>query len=74
MLLIRNDALEVPFAKIIVTPNVTMFQQSRCSVPICSQLGTKKILVNHALKLADRFRVSDDGPVLEDKKFIRMLS
>ena len=31
-------------------------------MPICNQLGTKKILVNHAVKLADRFRVSDVGP------------
>ena len=39
-----------------------MFRQNQCQVPICSRLGTKSINVSNAKKLADRFRVSDDGP------------
>ena len=37
-----------------------MFRQ--CQVPICPHLGIKSIKVSNAKKLADRFRVSDDGP------------
>ena len=39
-----------------------MFRQNQCQVPICSRLGTKSINVSNAKKLADRFRVADDGP------------
>ena len=39
-----------------------MFRQNQCSVPICLHLGTKSINVSNAKKLAERFRVSDDGP------------
>ena len=39
-----------------------MFRQNQCHVPICSRLGTKSINVSNAKKLAERFRVSDNGP------------
>ena len=40
-----------------------MFRQNQCHVPICDRLGTKPINVRSGLKLAERFRVSDDdGP------------
>ena len=39
-----------------------MFRQHQCHVPICPHLGIKSINVSNAKKLADRFRVSDDGP------------
>ena len=40
-----------------------MFRQNQCHVPICTRLGTKPINVRSGLKLAERFRVSDDdGP------------
>ena len=38
-----------------------MSQQNQCCVPICSRLGTNPINVSNTKKLADRFRVSDDG-------------
>ena len=39
-----------------------MSRQNQCSVPICLHLGTKSISVSNAKKLAERFRVTDDGP------------
>ena len=39
-----------------------MFRQNQCHVPICPHLGMKSINVSNALKLAERFQVSDDGP------------
>ena len=39
-----------------------MFRQNQCHVPICPNLGMKSINVSNALKLVERFQVSDDGP------------
>ena len=39
-----------------------MFQQNQCDVPICSHLGIKEINVSNTMKLADRFKVFDNGP------------
>ena len=39
-----------------------MYRQNLCHVPICPHLGIKSINVSNAKKLADQFRVLDDGP------------
>ena len=39
-----------------------MSRQIQCKVPICQQLGTKSMDGSRGLKLAERFRVSDNGP------------